>query len=319
MIYKINKNKVIKIFDEIFVKNNKYRCKIIIDNKILSLRDKYTVKDNFSKYLKVKLILLNSFGFNLKKMFYKCKNLSKFSVLSQENSEVEIKEEQTEFFKRINNDNKTNKRLKNKTYFFRKKLIFIYQYSNEIKDEHLEKMKKLIICSHNNSSQIPFYYQWKPEIINNNESNSINKYSITLSIIKQTKTKSGPNEKEKKSYEKKKIFVKNVSHMFDGYESLITISGISDWNTENLIDIRCIFKNCYFLESIPDISNWKTGNCIYMNEIFFACISLISLPDISKWDTKKVKYITFMFFHCSCLISLPDIYKECEIYECFIF
>ena len=49
--------------------------------------------------------------------------------------------------------------------------------------------------------------------------------------------------------------------------------------------------------SLPDISDWKTENVINMNSMFYDCKSLTSLPDISKWNIGKVKSMSYMFYN----------------------
>ena len=75
----------------------------------------------------------------------------------------------------------------------------------------------------------------------------------------------------------------------------------------NVTDLSCMFYGCSSLISLPDISKWDTKNVINMSWMFNECSSLISLPDISKLDTKNVTEMYSMFCRCSSLISLSDI------------
>ena len=102
----------------------------------------------------------------------------------------------------------------------------------------------------------------------------------------------------------------NLSYIFANCSSLKFISGISNWNIDNISDMSGMFLNCSSLESIPDnISNWFTGNLSNMNSMFANCSSLISLPDLSKWTTSKVIDMGNLFYNCSSIKSLPDISK----------
>ena len=56
----------------------------------------------------------------------------------------------------------------------------------------------------------------------------------------------------------------------------------------NVTDMSYMFYGCSSLISLPDISKWDTKNVTNMSDMFNGCSSLISLPDISKWDTKNV-------------------------------
>ena len=52
---------------------------------------------------------------------------------------------------------------------------------------------------------------------------------------------------------------------------------------DNVNDMSYIFDGCSSLLSLPDISKWNTNNITDMSDMFYECSSLISLPDISKW------------------------------------
>ena len=45
IVYESNKNKKIKIFDSIFVKNNKDKCKIIYKDKEYDLQEKFEINE----------------------------------------------------------------------------------------------------------------------------------------------------------------------------------------------------------------------------------------------------------------------------------
>ena len=53
------------------------------------------------------------------------------------------------------------------------------------------------------------------------------------------------------------LFSSNLSHIFDGYVSLISISDILQWNTNNVFDMSYMFNYCCSLESLSDISIWN--------------------------------------------------------------
>ena len=74
-------------------------------------------------------------------------------------------------------------------------------------------------------------------------------------------------------------------------------------------DMSGMFLGCSSLLSLPDISNWSTNIVTDMNNMFYGCSSLSSLPDISKWIINNVKDMRYMFSGCSLLSSLPDISK----------
>ena len=78
------------------------------------------------------------------------------------------------------------------------------------------------------------------------------------------------------------INVKNMSYMFSGCGSLISLPNISEWNTSNVTNMSHLFNGCNSLKSLPDISKWNTSNVVDMSSLFRGCKELVSLPDISK-------------------------------------
>ena len=76
-----------------------------------------------------------------------------------------------------------------------------------------------------------------------------------------------------------------------------------------IISMEGMFSWCSSLKSLPDISNFDTKNVKIMYKLFSGCSSLISLPDISKWNTRNVSDMGGIFEGCSSLLSLPDISK----------
>ena len=49
ILYKVDKYERIKIFGYDFINNNKDKCKIKINNKIIELQEYYQIKNNFDK------------------------------------------------------------------------------------------------------------------------------------------------------------------------------------------------------------------------------------------------------------------------------
>ena len=89
--------------------------------------------------------------------------------------------------------------------------------------------------------------------------------------------------------------INNMSEMFFNCKSLISLTDISKWNTNNVNNMSEMFYNCKSLIALPDISKWNTNNVENMSEMFFNCKSLKSLPDISKWNTNNVNNMSNNF------------------------
>ena len=48
-----------------------------------------------------------------------------------------------------------------------------------------------------------------------------------------------------------------MKEMFKDYESLSSLSDISNWNTANIISMWLMFEGCKSSSSLPDISKWN--------------------------------------------------------------
>ena len=103
--------------------------------------------------------------------------------------------------------------------------------------------------------------------------------------------------------------VNNMSYMFNECESVLSLPDISKWDTSNVTDMSYMFYKCKSLKSLPDISIWKISNVVYLHDMFKFCKLLNILPDISKWDISNVLDIYNMFYGCKSLKSLPPIEK----------
>ena len=102
--------------------------------------------------------------------------------------------------------------------------------------------------------------------------------------------------------------VKIMNNMFENCKNLKYLE-LDFLDINNVTDISEMFKGCSSLISLPDISNWNTENINKMSGLFEGCSSLKSLPDISKWNMNNINHINAMFKECSSLKSLPDISK----------
>ena len=131
--------------------------------------------------------------------------------------------------------------------------------------------------------------------------------------------------------------ITDMSSMFYGCYSLVSLPDISEWNTFKVKDMSKLFKSCSSLkylpkelnlntinvtnmegmfsgcsslQYIPDISTWNTSNVENMNEMFQGCTKLdskLKFPDISKWNTSSITSLCRMFKSCFTLTELPNI------------
>ena len=103
--------------------------------------------------------------------------------------------------------------------------------------------------------------------------------------------------------------ITNMGHIFNGCTSLLSLPGLSKWNTSNVTNMSYMFNGCSALSSLPDLSKWNTSNVTNMSFMFSGCSGITSLSDLSKWNTSKVINIEYIFDRCSSLSILPSISK----------
>ena len=87
---------------------------------------------------------------------------------------------------------------------------------------------------------------------------------------------------------------KNNVENYKNNKLKIILKGIN-----NVTDMSFMFDGCKSLLSLPDISKWDTNKVINMSRMFNKCSSLSSLPNISKWNTNNVTDMSYMLYGCS--------------------
>ena len=314
----------IKIFGENFVKNNKDKCFIICENIIYPLKSYFLVDDvekkNFgSKKLEISLIITKNIP-DKSYMFYNCSMLEKIETSDKKHAKVET-------LNKIDSEDDLVEDFDAKKNEFEFVDFVEDDKSNFIYEDIYEDIDIYPYFSISNEIAV------QTRIKENSTFQKINPYfefgNLEISFMKAMKAFYPLSDLDF-------LISSNLSHIFDGCISLISISDISQWNTCNVIDMSYMFNYCFSLESLSDISNWSTknvkdisylfcrcsslksisdiskwntNNIIKMNNIFSGCISLFELPDISKWNTNKTTNLSYLFFQCSSLISIPDISK----------
>ena len=89
IIYNINEDDRkcgnINIFGSKFVKNNRDKCKMIIDNKEYEITEQYNIENYINNELKIKLKGINKIT-DMSNIFRECKSLSSLSDISKWNT-----------------------------------------------------------------------------------------------------------------------------------------------------------------------------------------------------------------------------------------
>ena len=101
--------------------------------------------------------------------------------------------------------------------------------------------------------------------------------------------------------------VEDMSYMFSRCIKLKDLHGIGKWNTINVKNMCGIFNRCQELTKLPDISRWNTINVVDMSILFQFCSKIETIPDIYRWNISKVKDMSGIFSECSLLKNLSSI------------
>ena len=91
--------------------------------------------------------------------------------------------------------------------------------------------------------------------------------------------------------------------LFFANTALADISGISDWDTSNVVTMPDMFAYDSALTDISSLANWDTSKVVNMTNMFAYDSSLTSI-DLSNWDTSSVTKMNIMFTHDTALTSI---------------
>ena len=272
--YNINNNQnIIKLFDNNFVKNNKDKCYLIINNEKKELKEFYNINDNHSNTLEIKLCECESKNItSMYSMFDGCSSLKSLPDISEWDT-IKITD-----------------------------MRYMFHDCSSLKSlADISKWNMINVTSINSIfsgcsslKSLPDISKWDLKNISSMSSmfNGCSSLKSLPDISKWDITN-----------------ITNLSFMFNKCSSLKSLPDLSQWNTKNVAYMSYIFYGCSSLNSLPDISKWDVKNVIDMSYMFRGCSSLKSLPDISKWDIKKVNDMNSLFYGCNSLRALPDISK----------
>ena len=266
-----NEEKVIRLFDELFVNNNNKNCKLVLYGKEIELTSNLDItKMKIDKnILEIKLKETKKIT-NMSYMFYNCKLL--LSLEDFDKWDTSIVTDISYMFQNclnleslpdISNWNTSN--ITNMSCLF-------YNCS---------KLKHLPDISKWNIKNVKFMF------------NIFSGCSSLLSLPDISKWDTSN--------------VTEMASIFRECSSLTYLPDISKWKTNNVVNMAEMFNGCKLLSSLPDISKWNTNKVINLIGTFANCSSLVFLPDISKWNTENVWNMNGLFYNCTSLSYLPNI------------
>jgi len=300
--YKINednKNNV-KIFGDLFVRNNKNNCEIICENKSYELTDIFNA-ENYSKSQNEQLLEIKLKGISkiidMSHIFDDCYSLNSLPNISKLDTSS----------------------ITNMSYIFSgcESLVYLPDISNwdtsSVTDisymfNKCEKLRSLPDISKWNIKNVKdMSYMFNgcksltyPPEISTWDTFSVTNMSFMFNECEKLSTLVDISKWNTSS-------VTNMAYMFSGCNSLTNMPDISKWNTSSVNNMSYLFQNCKRLSSLPEISKWNTSNATEIEGMFSGCETLSALPDISKWNISNVTILKSLFNKCKKLASLPHI------------
>ena len=283
------------------VHNSNSNHKIINFKQLIQSEKKYSdfiqeIKDNFKRinFCKSELEKLNKyFSYNFKYYINEIENYSKFYEKILESSEFI----NCETLKNIMN-------LKNKKLLYNINDYLTYNFKTKIKVslENFENIKNEINITYKNiynESRIKLFGE--KFVKNNKEFCILVVDNMIFDLYNYYSFEESDKKKKDKIVKIKLITLKkitNMSHMFSGCRSLISLPDICNYDTSEVIDMSFMFFNCINLKILSDISKWNTSNVINMSYMFYNCKNIYPIPNISNWDINKVENMNDIFFQC---------------------
>ena len=257
IIYKIEQNDKnkgeIKIFGNLFVKNNEKKCYIIHNNIKFNLTENFNIKDIKENTFEIKLINIKNIT-NMSFMFNECSSL------------ISIKD--------ISNWNTSN--ITDMSYLFNEcSSLSYFSGISEWDTKNVINISYLFSsCAH--LEKLPDISKWDTSSVI-----SMSNLFDGCSSLKEIPDISKWNTNN----------VKDMSNIFNNCSSLEKLPDISKWNTSNAIAMSNLFNGCSSLKVIPDISKWNTNKVKDMSNMFSGCNSISSLPKISTFNVENIENI----------------------------
>ena len=226
----------IQIFGDKFVKNNKEKCKIIIDNKEKEICSMIYSKDK--NIIEIKIIEIKNIT-NMSYMFDECSSLISLPDISKWNT-----------------SNVTDM-----SYMF-----YECSYLSSLPDISQWNTSNITNISYMFAdcsllSSLPDISKWNTSKVTN-MSGMFDECSSLISLPDISKWNTSN--------------VINMNYMFADCSKLSSLPDISKWNTSKVINMSGMFDVCSSLLYLPDISKWNTSNVINMSWMFSNCSSLSS-------------------------------------------
>ena len=301
-------NKRIKMFDSIFVDNNRDKLRLIIDGKEEDQLIEYYNNPSNKKDIQVKIIEKKPVT-NMSYMFNNCKYLMSLDSTNWDTTKITNMESLFQLcsFDLLENImiNKFNNKNKNNNFSIWKTPNLTNMRAMFCKCINLKEMPEMSKWDTKNVKDMSLLFNGCISIENLSKFptwNTQNVEDMSYMFSRCIKLKEIHNIQKWNTYN-----VKSICGIFNRCEELTKLSNIGNWTMNNVTDISIIFQFCCKLEKLPDINKWNVSKVKDMSGVFSECSILKNLPNIGKWNTSSVESMSGLFNGCNSLTEIPDI------------
>ena len=99
----------------------------------------------------------------------------------------------------------------------------------------------------------------------------------------------------------------NFSNMFGYCTSLLNVNALESWNVSNGNNFSNMFYNCKSLSDIKGLQNWNVSNANHFEGMFSFCLSLLNLNALENWNVSNGINFPNMFYGCSSLSDIKGL------------
>ena len=284
--YDISNDKRIKLFGSVFVKNNKDKCRLIINDKEQEIVE-YLDISNFDNLKK------ENENYNKNIVEIKLKFLKNIHDISYMFSKSSIS-----FLTNVSKWNTIN--ITDMSHLFDgcSKLTSLPDISDWNTTNVINMKGMFKNCS--SLTSLPEISKWDTNKVENMSYMFFNcKRLSTLPNISKWITNN----------------LTDISNMFSNCLNLISLPDISKWNTSDLINMSYAFSGCSNLISFPDISKWNLNNVKNFKNIYYGCDSFLSIPINNKYCNNKMINLNEIFIPKSKSLNEQNINKSYNLLD----
>jgi len=295
-----------------FVKENKEKIKIIINNEEKALEYKYELKKGYHKII---IKLISDEIINLSYMFYGCTSLKSIEGLKYLDTK-----NITDFSKMLNGCESLSdiKGLQDWDVSNGKDFSDMLAQCKSLSDiKPLENWNVLngnnfggMFCQCESLSDIKPLENWN--VSNGNNFSCIFRECKLLSDIKPLENWNVSNGN-------------NFSGIFRECKLLSDIKPLENWNVSNGNNFSGIFRECKSLSDIKPLEKWDVSNGNNFSQLFHLCTSLKDIKGLQNWNVSNSKDFSYIFYECILLSDIKPLESwnvsnannfECMFYNC---